>query len=104
MGTTLETVRKFPEAAKREAGYQLFRVQAGHLPADYRPMPSVGAGVIEIRVRSGGEYRILYVSKYRESVYVIHAFVKKTQRTTHRDIELAASRYKAFLAAREEHK
>jgi len=52
-------------------------------------MPSVGPGVVEIRVRAGGEYRVLYVAKFAEGIYVLRAFEKRTRQTRRRDIEAA---------------
>lgn len=56
-------------------------------------MPGVGAGVREIRVRDeAGAFRVVYVAAFAEAVYVLHAFGKKTQRTSKRDLDLAAAR------------
>jgi phage-related protein len=74
VGSSLVDLRAFPEVARREAGYQLRRVQEGLLPDDWKPMPSVGAGVEEIRLHSGVEHRVLYVAKFEEAIYVLHAF------------------------------
>lgn len=72
-------------------------VQVGREPADFKPMPSVGAGALEIRIRDeAGAFRVIYVAKFEDAVYVLHAFQKKTQKTSPLDIELAARRYKAI--------
>jgi phage-related protein len=93
LGDSLDRLRDFPETVRREAGYQLERVQRGLEPDDWKPMSSVGAGAREIRVRErSGAYRVIYVATYRGAVYVLHAFPKKAQRTPLRDIELAGSR------------
>lgn len=89
VGATLERLRAFPDAPRREAGHQLHRVQLGLEPSDWKPMPSVGAGVVEIRIHEQGEYRAMYVAKFPEAIYVLHAFVKKTQQTRQPDIEMA---------------
>ncbi|WP_404990196.1 type II toxin-antitoxin system RelE/ParE family toxin [Caballeronia sp. LZ065] len=94
VGTTLEDLRKFPIEARRHTGFQLDAVQRGLMPDDFKPMPSVGAGVYEIRVHLEGEWRVLYVAKLSDAVYVLHAFQKKTQKTRREDIELAARRYR----------
>ncbi len=94
VATSLEDVRRFPEDAKRDIGYQLFKIQAGLEPSDWKPMPGVGSGVREIRVHKGREFRVLYVATLKEAVYVIHAFVKKSGRTSSRDMEIAAARYR----------
>jgi phage-related protein len=89
VGTSLERLRAFPAGARREAGYQLFRVQSRLEPVDWKPMPAVGSGVVEIRIHERGEFRILYVARFEEAVYVLHAFSKKTQKTRVADLELA---------------
>ena len=63
-------------------------------------MPSIGAGVSEIRVHANGEYRIIYVAKFNEAVYVLHAFVKKTRRTLRHDLELAGTRFRSLIEER----
>jgi len=100
LGDSLEEVKGFSDDAKRSAGHQLGLVQAGLEPLDWKPMESVGAGVKEIRIRVETSYRVLYVAKFNEAVYVLHAFVKKTQKTSKRDIDLSAERYKALVRAR----
>jgi phage-related protein len=100
LGDSLEEVKGFSDDAKRSAGHQLGLVQAGLEPLDWKPMESVGAGVKEIRIRVETSYRVLYVAKFNEAVYVLHAFVKKTQKTSRRDIDLSAERYKALVRAR----
>lgn len=89
MGSTMEAVRAFPAGARRRAGYQLYLVQQGLDPNDWKPLPSVGPGVREIRVHIDGEYRIFYVAKFAEAVYILHAFEKRTRKTRQADIELA---------------
>ena len=93
-GSSEDDLAAFPREVKQAAGFQLFRVQAGLMPADWKPMLSVGAGAYEIRVHVLGEWRVIYVAKFADAVYVLHAFQKKTQRTRKDDIELAATRYK----------
>ncbi len=100
LGTSLNAVREFPEDARSALGRELRFVQAGEMPSSFKPMASVGAGVYEIRVRKGNQYRLIYVAKFSESVYVLHAFVKKTQKTASEDIELAQSRYARLIAER----
>lgn len=98
----LARLRAFASVARREAGYQLDRVQQGFEPFDWKPMRSVGPGVFEIRIHAQGEYRVLYVAKFEEAVYVLHAFQKKTQKTAQRDIELAKQRYQAIISTRQQ--
>ena len=92
VGTTLEDVRAFPPQARRAAGYQLRRVQEGLAPSDWKPMTSIGPGVVEIRLRGRLEHRIFYVAKFAEAIYVLHAFQKKSQRTRQADLDLARDR------------
>jgi len=83
-----------PEDARHDAGYQLDKVQRGEQPADCKPMPSIGKGVEELRVGDGsGTYRVVYAARLANAVYVLHAFQKKTQATSKRDVELARKRY-----------
>jgi phage-related protein len=96
-GTSLGCVRDFPDEARREVGHQLNRVQHGREPADWKSMTTVGDGVRELRIHAAGERRVLYVAKFADAVYVLHAFVKKTQRMPQRDLNLAATRYRALM-------
>jgi len=90
-------LRAFPEAARQEAGFQLYRVQRGLDPIDWKPMTTIGGGVREIRIRDeAGAYRVIYVATFAQAVHVLHAFQKKTQRTAKRDLDLAASRLRGF--------
>lgn len=98
-----ERVSAFPDEPRREAGYQLARVQAGKEPADWKPMPSVGLGVNEIRVREdSGAFRVIYAAKFEEAVYVLHAFQKKAQKTSKQDIELARRRFRELVQERKQ--
>ena len=95
VGTAREDLAAFPETARRRAGYELFMVQVGREPADFKPIPTVGSGAYEIRVRDeAGAFRVVYVAKFEHAVYVLHAFQKKTRETSQADIELAARRYR----------
>ena len=98
LGDSLEALKSFPLSAKREAGYQLDKVQHGFEPNDWKPMSSIGNGVSEIRVRdSSGIFRVMYVAKLESTVYVLHAFNKKTQKTSKKDIELTKKRLKTIV-------
>lgn len=93
LGDSLNRLRSFPDDVRRDAGYQLDRVQHGLQPSDFRPMPSIGPGVEEIRMRDeSGAFRVVYTTRRAEAVYVLHAFQKKSQATPRRDIELARRR------------
>ncbi|KXV11758.1 hypothetical protein CR51_07220 [Caballeronia megalochromosomata] len=94
VGSALDDLRNFPAEARRQTGFQLDAVQRGFTPDDFKPMPTVGAGAYEIRIHVEGEWRVLYVAKFDDAVYVLHAFQKKTQKTPRGDLELAARRYR----------
>ncbi len=94
VGLSLDDLRKFPEEARRAAGFELRAIQDGFEPRDWKPIQVVGAGAKEIRIHVLGEWRVIYVAKIRDAVYVLHAFQKKTQKTSQRDIDLARKRYK----------
>ena len=94
LGDSLRSLREFPDDAKRDAGYQRDRVQHGLQPDDFKPMPAIGKGVEEIRVRDDtGAYRVIYTARLADAIYVLHAFQKKTQATSKRDIDLAKQRF-----------
>ncbi|MBI5861865.1 MAG: type II toxin-antitoxin system RelE/ParE family toxin [Rhodocyclales bacterium] len=97
-GNALDELRSFPEAARRAAGFQIDRLQRGYDPEDWKPMPSVGKGVREVRIRDeAGAFRVIYLTKLEDAVYVLHCFQKKTQKTATGDIELARNRYKELM-------
>jgi phage-related protein len=97
-GSSLNDLRDFPHSAVREVGYQLDKVQNGLPPDDAKAIPSVGPGVVELRVwDEAGTFRVVYVAKFIDAVYVLHCFQKKTQQTAKRDIELAQKRLKDLL-------
>jgi phage-related protein len=100
LGDSLNVVRGFSPVARHRVGTELRFVQEGEMPSDWKPMPSIGAGVNEIRAHVGNEYRVLYVGKFAEAVYVLHAFVKKTRRTSKPDVALAAKRYRELVTER----
>jgi phage-related protein len=92
-GDSLQCIRDFPEDAKQDAGYQLDKVQRGEQPDDFKPMPSVGKGVEEIRIwDESGTFRVIYTARLSTAVVVLHAFQKKTQVTAKRDIDIAKLR------------
>ena len=94
VGDSLKRLREFPKDARQDAGYQIDRVQRGDQPVDFKPMPSIGRGVEEIRIRDqSGSYRVIYTARFRDTIYVLHAFQKKTQTTAKSDIELARGRF-----------
>jgi len=100
LGDSRDRLRRFPQAARREIGYQLSLIQAGRSAVDWKPIPLVGAGVIEIRVRAEGEYRVFYVAKFEDAVYVLHVFAKRTRKASSLDVELGKKRYRELLERR----
>jgi phage-related protein len=101
LGSSRADVRAFPSDARRLAGFQLRRVQRGLDPVDWKVMHTIGAGVREIRIHTGIEHRVLYVAKFAEAVYILHAFEKRSRKTTMRDVDLAAQRYQALIRQRQ---
>jgi phage-related protein len=98
VGTSLDDLREFPAAARSEAGYQLDRVQHGLDPVDFKPMSTIGKGVWEIRIGDeAGQFRVIYIAKLKDAVYVLHCFQKKTQKTANSDIELSNKRLRDLL-------
>ncbi len=96
-GSSYEDTRAFPTDARREAGFQLNKVQRGQEPDDWKPITTIGPGGREIRIReAGGIFRVIYVANIGESIYVLHAFRKKTHRTSQRDLRLARARFNAI--------
>jgi len=101
LGDSLERLRDFPEDARQDAGYQLDKVQRGKQPDDFKPMPSIGKGVEEIRLwDDSGTYRVIYTARLADAVFVLHAFQKKTQATSKRDIDIAKERFTQLIRGR----
>ena len=97
-GNSLDDLRAFPIGARREAGHQLDQVQSGQEPDDWKPMNTVGQGVKEIRIRdAAGAFRVIYLAKFVDAVYVLHCLQKKTEKTSKADVDLAAKRYRDLL-------
>jgi phage-related protein len=95
LGSSRDDIRAMPATVRQALGEELMRVQFGGEPRDFKPMPSVGLGACEVRVRdASGAFRAIYVARFAGAIYVLHAFQKKTQRTRRDDIELAARRYR----------
>jgi phage-related protein len=101
LGSSRDDLKRFPADARLRAGFELYRVQQGLEPRDWKPMPTVGKGVAELRVRIGQEFRVLYVAKFAEAIYVLDAFEKKSQKTAQRDLAVAAERLGQLIRTRE---
>lgn len=101
VGSTYNDLLEFPADPRREAGFQLGKVQAGLEPDDWKPFDDVGSGTREIRIKdSQGIFRVMYVAKFEEAIYVLHCFQKKTEATAKRDKDIAATRYRAVALER----
>ncbi len=104
IGSSLNDLTNFPDTARKKAGFQLRAIQSGDSPSDFKPMPTVGLGVEEIRIRTEDAYRIFYVARFAEAIYILHAFQKKTQKTSKSDIEIGQKRYQQMLQYRQSDK
>ena len=103
VGSAYDDLLAFPKDSRRKAGFQLGKVQAGLDPTDWKPFDDVGAGTREIRVRdASGVYRVMYVAKFEEAIYVRHCFQKKTQVTSTQDKAIASARFRAVIGNRKE--
>ena len=92
-GDSLDRLRNFPEDARREAGHEFYQVQGCADPSNWKPMPTIGTGVREIRIRDAiGAYRVIYIATLADAIHVLHAFQKRSQKTAQRDLDLAAAR------------
>ena len=102
LGSSRRALAAFPDEARRTAGFQLDRVQRGMEPVDWKPLPAVGPGAIELRVRDAkGAFRVVYVARFPDALYVLHAFQKKSRKTSRLDVDLARARYGELLRSRE---
>ncbi len=103
VGSARDDLSAFPKPVRVRAGQELFLVQMGRQPDDWKPMPTVGLGAREIRVRdAAGAYRVVYVASFRDAVYVLHAFQKKSEKTARGDLALAGRRYREARALTKE--
>lgn len=94
LGSSRADLAALPASVRSRAGHELFLVQVGREPSDFKPMPDVGAGVHEIRIRDlVGTFRVMYVARFGAAVYVLHVFQKKSQRTALLDLQLAKARF-----------
>ena len=100
LGSSRSDLQAFPRDTRRLAGFQLRQVQQGLEPSDWKPIATIGPGVCEIRIHTAVEHRVCYVVKFAEAIYVLHAFEKRTRKTSQRDVELARQRYQVLVAQR----
>ncbi len=102
IGSSRRALARFPDEARRTAGFQLDRVQRGLEPFDWKPMPTVGGGAMELRVSdASGAFRVIYVARFPDVVYVLHAFQKKSRKTSRLDLALARVRFAELMRTRE---
>jgi phage-related protein len=101
LGDTRQALRDFPDDARREAGFQISLVENDLEPNDWKPFPTVGPGVREIRVRErSGAFRVIYQATLPDTVLVLNVFQKKTHKTSLHEIDKARDRFKAYLRER----
>ena len=98
VGSSKDDLRRFPASARSQAGFQLDKVQRGEDPDDWKPMPTIGPGVREIRIReAAGAFRVIYVAQIGQALHVLHCFQKKTERTSLKDLQLARQRLREVM-------
>jgi phage-related protein len=106
MGSSRRDLGAFPDDARQTAGHNLRLVQDGSMPQDWKPFDTVGPGTYEMRITASHagptEYRVFFVAKFEEAVYVLHAFEKKSRKTSRHDVEVGRARYAEMLADRNE--
>lgn len=105
IGPSYREFQGLPAGARRRAGFELRQVQDGDEPDDWKPMENIGPGACELRVRTyeGGwvQHRVIYVARFPEAVYVLHAFQKKTQATSRHNLDVARARYRQMVQERQ---
>ena len=98
-GNSREVLHSFPDDVRQNLGFQLWQLQQGETPTDYRPLPSIGTGVFELRDQDERAwYRVVYLSRIKDVIYVLHCFEKKSREMPRRDFETAKRRLKAVRA------
>jgi len=98
-GDSREVLQSFPDGVKQNFGFQLWRLQQGERPKDYRPLQSVGAGVFELREQDQeGWYRVVYLSRIESVIHVLRCFEKKSREMPRREFEMAKRRLKLVKA------
>ena len=106
VGNVQKDIYEFSPVVKQRIMTALTVLSAGLdlSPKEFKYMPSIGMGCYELRLKIDKQYRVFYVTKFNEAIYILHAFVKKTQRTKKADVNVGHVRYKALLAYRREKK
>lgn len=104
-GDSREVLQEFPDGVRQNLGFELWQLQQGERPKDYRPLPSVGTGVFELRDQDERSwYRVIYLSRINDVLYVLHCFEKKSREMPRKDFEKARQRLKAVKARLAEEK
>jgi phage-related protein len=97
-GDSKEVIQTFPKGVKEDLGAALWTLQIGEIPPCSRPMTSISSGVFELKAKdASGQYRSIYTTKIGNNIFVLHCFVKKSQKTTMHDLGIATQRLKAVL-------
>jgi len=105
VGDSREVLQRFPKGIRFEFGGEIWKLQIGERPTNFRPMKSIGKRVFELRQRDqAGWYRIIYLSKMDKTIYMLHSFVKKSAKTSRKDLNIAETRLKAVKALLQEKK
>jgi len=100
-GAAYKELIALPAIVQHRAGFLLKELQKGNDPPDWKPMPTVGAGVNELRIRDeSGAYRVIYIARFEEAVYVLRCFEKTSQKTSQLDLQAAATRYRELIRRR----
>ena len=100
-GSSREDLLSFPSEVRRTAGFEIGKIQNGLNPTDWKPIPSWGAGIIEIKLSVvKDQYRVVYVAKFEERIYVLHCFQKKAQATSMPDVDIIKMRYRDVVNER----
>lgn len=104
-GSSLKDLQAFPEDTRAIAGHELRKVQFGQEPADWKSINDWGSGVIEIRLDGvAGAFRVVYIAKFEEAIYVLHSFQKKSQKTSKEDVKVIKTRYQDVVNERSKKK
>ena len=104
-GDSLDVLRSFPKAVREDLGYDLRRLQNGEQPLNSRPMKSIGKRVYELKQQDNrGWYRMIYLSKVGDTIFILHCFRKQSRKTSQKDLNVAKERLKNVLARIREEK
>ena len=92
LGDSLEVLKSYPKKVRQKLGWNIDMVQLGKMPIDAKSMSTVGKSVWELRAMHRGQFRLFYLVKKADAIYVLHVFKKKTQKTSAKDLRLAKQR------------